>query len=240
MGDCPAAGAGAFGGWRGLLLLLECTMQAGWLRAVQIETSVIGRECEIGRGCVVRDSYIGDGVTLHEGAMVVGALLLAGAVIHAGAKLLPGCIVSHKVLLPVQLQAGASGQKAPARRQQAAADAQMQAAFHIAVCTPACQRWVCQTWQPLPKRADADQCAPRSASLARGTRCWSESAFRCASSTSRLPASRTTRWRCPPTPVRWHLCTRLYHIIEHGQRISQLLHQPLLSACNGLGRCWAK
>jgi NDP-sugar pyrophosphorylase family protein len=64
---------------------------------VQIETSVIGRECEIGRGCVVRDSYIGDGVTLHEGAMVVGALLLAGAVIHAGAKLLPGCIVSHKV-----------------------------------------------------------------------------------------------------------------------------------------------
>lgn len=70
---------------------------------LQIETSVIGRECEIGRGCVVRDSYIGDGVTLHEGAMAVGALLLAGAVIHAGAKLLPGCIVSHKVLTPSEM-----------------------------------------------------------------------------------------------------------------------------------------
>jgi len=62
-----------------------------------VETSVIGRECEIGRGCVVRDSYIGDRVTVHDGAMVVGALVLEGAVIHAGAKLLPGCIVSYKV-----------------------------------------------------------------------------------------------------------------------------------------------
>lgn len=70
---------------------------------LQIETSVIGRECEIGRNCVVRDSYIGDGVTVHEGAMVVGALVLPGAVIHAGAKLLPGCIVSYKVPLSILL-----------------------------------------------------------------------------------------------------------------------------------------
>ena len=146
MGDYSAMGDGAFEVWRGLLLSLRCTMYPGGLRGVQIETSVIGRECEIGRGCVVRDSYIGDGVTLHEGAMVVGALLLAGAVIHAGAKLLPGCIVSHKVRWRRRSLRCAGVQVAPVHTPENirfADCSSLSDAGHM----PAHQRWTCQQCQ---------------------------------------------------------------------------------------------
>lgn len=68
---------------------------------LQMEASVIGRECDIGRGAVIRDSYIGSGVTVHENAVLCGALVLEGAVIHEDARLLPGSIICYKV--PVRL-----------------------------------------------------------------------------------------------------------------------------------------
>ena len=58
---------------------------------------MIGRSSKIGRGAVIRDSYIGSGVTIHQNAVLSGALVLEGAVVHANARLLPGSIVSYKV-----------------------------------------------------------------------------------------------------------------------------------------------
>jgi NDP-sugar pyrophosphorylase family protein len=60
---------------------------------------VIGRRCEIGRGAIIRDSYLGDDVIVHDGATVEGAMVAEGVVIHKGAHLHPGSIVSYKVWL---------------------------------------------------------------------------------------------------------------------------------------------
>jgi mannose-1-phosphate guanylyltransferase len=46
----------------------------------------LGRGCTIGRGAVVRDSALHDGVTVAEDAQVVGSIVGAGAHIEAGAR----------------------------------------------------------------------------------------------------------------------------------------------------------
>jgi mannose-1-phosphate guanylyltransferase len=53
----------------------------------QIQTSVIGRGCEIGPGAVVQRSVVGDGCRLAAGVTVVDSVLGAGAVVGAGAML---------------------------------------------------------------------------------------------------------------------------------------------------------
>lgn len=91
---------------------------------LQIECSVIGRNCEIGFDSVIRGSYIQDHVKvtlspnsaaafsfaslafaaelscarqIHEGVVITDSMICEGAVIKEGAIIEAGCIVGFKV-----------------------------------------------------------------------------------------------------------------------------------------------
>ena len=69
----------------------------GW----QIEASVIGRNCRIGRGAHVRGAYLLDGAVVGARAHVLGALLANGVHVGDNAVVPPGAMLSFNVRLSV-------------------------------------------------------------------------------------------------------------------------------------------
>jgi translation initiation factor eIF-2B subunit epsilon len=67
---------------------------------MQVEASVIGRNCHIGKGAVVVGSYLLDGVRVQPQARVTHSLLCDSVVIKGGASVKLGSILSFKVLFP--------------------------------------------------------------------------------------------------------------------------------------------
>ncbi len=65
-----------------------------WL---QIEASVIGRNCRIGRGAHITGCHLLDNVTIGDQAQVSHSLLCDGVTVGAHAMIFPGSVLSFKV-----------------------------------------------------------------------------------------------------------------------------------------------
>ena len=70
-----------------------------WIRLLgwQIEASVLGRNCRVGRGAHVRGSYLLDGAVVGARAHVLGALLANGVHVGDNAVVPPGAMLSFNV-----------------------------------------------------------------------------------------------------------------------------------------------
>jgi hypothetical protein len=77
------------GGGRG-----ACDHEDPPARAAQVEASVVGRNCRIGRGAHLRGAYLLDGVAVGASAWVLGALVANGARVGDGAIVSPGAMLS--------------------------------------------------------------------------------------------------------------------------------------------------
>ncbi len=64
---------------------------------VQIEASVIGRNCHIGRGAHITGCYLLDNVHVGDRAQISHSLLCDGVRVGAHAMLFPGSVLSFKV-----------------------------------------------------------------------------------------------------------------------------------------------
>lgn len=64
---------------------------------VQIEASVIGRNCHIGRGAHITGCYLLDNVRVGDQAQVSHSLLCDGVQVGAHAMVFPGSVLSFRV-----------------------------------------------------------------------------------------------------------------------------------------------
>ena len=67
---------------------------------MQVATSVIGRNCRVGKNVRIHGSHLHNNVTVEDGATVQEALLCEGCVVMADAVIKPGAILSFKVSRP--------------------------------------------------------------------------------------------------------------------------------------------
>ncbi len=79
----------------GVLRNVAASQDTGFL--VQVTSSVIGRNCHIGKEVHIKGCYIQDSVRVGDGARLTSAMVCEGAVIMHDAVLHPGCIVSFQV-----------------------------------------------------------------------------------------------------------------------------------------------
>lgn len=72
-----------------------------WIRLLswQIEASVIGRNCRVGRGAHVRGAYLLDGAVVGARSHVLGALLANGVHVGDNSVVPPGAMLSFNVRL---------------------------------------------------------------------------------------------------------------------------------------------
>ena len=66
---------------------------------MQIEASVIGRNCHIGRGAHITGCYLLDHVHVGDQAQISHSLLCDGVSVGAHAMVFPGSVLSFKVSL---------------------------------------------------------------------------------------------------------------------------------------------
>ncbi len=64
---------------------------------LQVEASVIGRNCRIGRGAHITGCYLLDNVSVGDQAQVSHSLLCDGVSVGAHAMIYPGSVLSFKV-----------------------------------------------------------------------------------------------------------------------------------------------
>eukprot|EP00899_Mesostigma_viride_P016878 jgi/Mesvir1/25191/Mv12890-RA.1 len=64
-----------------------------------LSNSVLGRGCELGARSVVDGSYLFDNVQVGDKAVIRNAIVCEGAVIMSGARVEPGSIISHRVVV---------------------------------------------------------------------------------------------------------------------------------------------
>lgn len=72
---------------------------------MQIHTSVVGRNCKIGKGARICGSHLHDNVVIEDGASITDSLLCEGSAVMKDAVLNTGVILSFKVS-PRQMCAG--------------------------------------------------------------------------------------------------------------------------------------
>lgn len=63
----------------------------------QVEASVVGRNCRIGRGAHITGCYLLDNVSVGDQAQVSHSLLCDGVSVGAHAMIFPGSVLSFKV-----------------------------------------------------------------------------------------------------------------------------------------------
>jgi len=61
--------------------------------------SVVGSKCKVGKGVVVRNSYLWDEVTLEDNVTVDSAIIAQGCVVKKGAVVSRGCMLSSDVVV---------------------------------------------------------------------------------------------------------------------------------------------
>jgi hypothetical protein len=64
---------------------------------LQVQCSVIGRNCRIGAGALIRNSYLLDNVVVGDDARVSSALVCSGTTVMRDAIVEPGAVLSFKV-----------------------------------------------------------------------------------------------------------------------------------------------
>lgn len=65
----------------------------------QIVRSVVGQNCSIGPGTVVRDSYIFDGTSVGPRCVIENSIIAAGVTIKENTKIPRGCLIGDDVVL---------------------------------------------------------------------------------------------------------------------------------------------
>lgn len=65
--------------------------------SLQVEASVIGRNCRIGRGAHITGCYLLDNVSVGDQAQVSHSLLCDGVSVGAHAMVFPGSVLSFRV-----------------------------------------------------------------------------------------------------------------------------------------------
>ncbi|KAK9841354.1 hypothetical protein WJX74_004422 [Apatococcus lobatus] len=65
----------------------------------EITACVLGKNCRIGKNVTMKHSYLLDDVRVEDGAILTSALVCSQAHIKADAQLLPGAVISYKVVV---------------------------------------------------------------------------------------------------------------------------------------------